>query len=301
MVTPPRQTPKWKTFEALVATIHEALDGGYFVIEQDVRVAEQVAGVSHQVDVLLRPKSPIVGPILISCKASRDKVGIDHVREWADIVANTGASAGVIVSDAGFTQPAIDAARSSYRRVSLWRPRPLTLDDYGPDEKSPDGYIACVTLSLKILEPILQKDQFDLQITRIDGKSEGRTIGFDFSRETRSTWYLRDGRDAVIGNLWDLFVHAAEKPKGEGTQEVVIPADAHLVLEGVRFKCDSFRFGLMFKAHEVVVDLDITKTAFAYENVATGQRRVVPLPPEHLQMGEGSDPLTRVLATGDEA
>lgn len=131
---------KWKKFEHLVARIHQALDASSFEFEHDVDVAE-LSGTTHQVDVLLRPKSSFTGPVLVSCKDRKERVGMTHVREWSDIVAHTGAAAGVIVARAGFASGACDLAKEPSRRISLWIPRPLIEEDFAPDEQSPEEYI----------------------------------------------------------------------------------------------------------------------------------------------------------------
>lgn len=115
----------WKDFESLVAQIHRTLDpGGQFEILQDVKLPE-VHGAKSQVDVLLRSKNKLLGDLLISCKSSRHPVGIDHVREWSDVVQRHGASAGAIVSPTGFSSEAKLAAADPQRRISIWLPRRL--------------------------------------------------------------------------------------------------------------------------------------------------------------------------------
>src|SRR5690242_7879324 len=103
---------RWRKFEHLVARIHQAVDGDYYAVEHDVTIVEPGTGrATAQIDVLLTPKSPFVGPVFVSCKSSSDPVGIDHVREWSDIVHRAGAAAGMIVSPTGFTARAVDAAK----------------------------------------------------------------------------------------------------------------------------------------------------------------------------------------------
>ena len=119
----------WQKFEHLVARIHQVLGGGRFTIEQDVTLTEP-SGAEHQIDVVLTPKGPFLGRILVSCKSSSVRVGMDHVREWADIVQHTGSAAGIIASPTGFTSGAIDLAKNPTRRVSLWVARLLTIEDF---------------------------------------------------------------------------------------------------------------------------------------------------------------------------
>ena len=122
---------RWEKFEDLIARIHKAVDGDYFRVEHNVRNMEPGPGQAPaQIDILLKPMSPLLASSFVSCKSSGDPVGIDHVREWSDIVHRAGAAAGIIVSPTGFTAGAIDAAKDPTRRLSLWVPRPFTDEDY---------------------------------------------------------------------------------------------------------------------------------------------------------------------------
>jgi hypothetical protein len=59
----------WQQFENLVAAIHRVLNSSDYDVETDV-VVEEPSSARHQIDVLLRPRTPFAGPGLVSCKVS---------------------------------------------------------------------------------------------------------------------------------------------------------------------------------------------------------------------------------------
>ena len=268
---------RWQEFEHLVAAIHRVLNAADYDIEVGASLVEPL-GAKHQIDVLLRPRTPFAGPILVSCKAWSDPVGVDHVREWSDIVQHTGAASGVIVAEAGFTSVAMDAARNVERRVSLWKPRPLTIQDFGPDADSPDGYIARVEARVVVATPRLVEGSFKLDISRADGLPGSEQLSRVFCFATRDQWYLRDDQDNVVENLWDLFVARGQAAQSRNVE--VAPREARfLVLDGVRMRFNRMAFVVQADQHEIHFDVDLLASAFGYENVLTGKVQVVPLPP----------------------
>jgi hypothetical protein len=266
---------KWQQFEQLVAAIHRLLNGADYDVEVDVKITEP-AGATHQIDVLLRPKSVFAGPILISCKAWSGPVGIEHVREWADIVQQTGAAAGVIVAESGFTSGAIDAARSICRRISLWRPRPLTDKDFVPDTESPNGYISQVQVRICLAQPRLVEGSVKLDVSRADGQSDGTTGSAIFSYQTRDLWYLRDETDNIVGNLWDLFLTRAQT--ATSAVEIVPSESRFLVLDGTRMRFNRLAFAIENIVDERTIEIDLLKSAMGYENAVSGRACIVPLP-----------------------
>lgn len=267
----------WKHFERLVAQIHDVLDGSNYTVRHNVTLTE-ASGATHQIDILLTPKTAFTGPVLISCKSSESPVGIDHIREWADIVNHLGAAAGVIVSPTGFTTGAIAAAKDPTRRISLWVPRPLTANDFSPDDESPNGYIREVNAQAIIHEPRPQPDTFVLDVESITGKYEGITLQFSFSAETRDSYYLRDDRDNVVSNLWDDYVEAATKLPASGLARVEPMEPRFIVLQGHRLRFKSLSMHVEIVEHVININVDLAKMAFGYENAVTGAIKIVPLP-----------------------
>jgi hypothetical protein len=270
---------RWKKFEQIVATIHRLLNADYD-IEEDSMIVEP-NGAKHQIDVVLRPRTPFLRPVLVSCKAWSKPVEIDHFREWSDIVQHSGAAAGVIVAESGFTSDSIKAAQNVERRVSLWKPRPLTKADFAPDNKSPNGYIARVLTHLTLATSRLVEGSITLDISRADGPPLGETVAKHFSAATRNLWYLRDEQDNVVENLWDLFVkhgQSANTPLVE-----LIPRESRfLMLDGVRMRFNRLTFEIQHNVHEVSFEVNLLEETLAYENVLTGSIQIVPLPPSVL-------------------
>ncbi|MGH8474153.1 MAG: restriction endonuclease [Methylococcales bacterium] len=268
---------RWQQFEELVASIHAILNTSDYDVETDVTI-EEASGAKHQIDVLLRPKTGFTGPVLVSCKAWADPVGVEHVREWSDIVQHTGAASGVIVAQTDFTAGAIEAAKNPERRVSLWRPRRLTRDDFGPDENSPNGYIARVQTSVQITWPRFVDGSLELDLICVDGQREEKEQSYRFQASTRKQWYLRDEHDNITENLWDLFIARAQSAEQSGVVEIVLAERRIVVLGGIQFHLRRVRFEIEILKHELMVDVDMLKRAIGYQNVVTGKVSIVPLP-----------------------
>jgi hypothetical protein len=266
---------RWKEFEQLVGRIHSALNGDH-EIDVDSTIVEP-CGAEAQIDVVLRPRTPFQRPVLISCKAWSQPVGIEHVREWSDIVQHNGCAAGVIVGESGFTAGAIKAARNVERRISLWKPRLLTDADFAPDNNSPNGYIARVPVRLAFVTPQLVDESFTLDISRADGPPRGEAVTKQFSAATRNLWYLRDAQDNVVENLWDLFVTLGQSAASP-TVEVVPRDPRFLMLDGVRMRFNRLAFGVRRDLREVAFEINLVERTFAYENAVTGKVQIVPFP-----------------------
>jgi hypothetical protein len=258
----------WQQFEALIAAIHRVLNASDFDVESDIAV-EEPSGAQHQIDVLLRPRTSFCGPILVSCKAWSAPVGIDHVREWADIVQHTGAAAGVIVAQVGFTSAAIDAARNLERRISLWRPRQLTVGDFGARAGVPGGFIARVQTRCVFREPRPVEGSFEIDVERADGLSERGELPFIFAHAERKRWYLRNEDDDVTDNLWDIYVARAEACLEAGVVEYIPSERRFLVLGGIRLQLKRFAFEVQVQHHEQLIEVDLVKHAIGYENMVT--------------------------------
>jgi hypothetical protein len=285
---------KWKDFERLVARIHSVLDPELYEVAHNVRISEPGGG-SHQVDVLLKPKRGFAGPVLVSCKSGGHSVGVDHVREWADVVQNTGASAGVIVAEAGFTNEAKTLASVPSRRLTLWMPRRLTLEDFAPDGASEiqedgtrAGYVCSVHMDLVLREPRPKPETMKLEVEPV-GPRTGKTVSHAFSQSTRNDWYLRDEHDRVVGNLWDLYVEAAKQLERSGAVEVVPDDPRFLVLGGVRQRFKSLAVEIEMVNHVREIDVDVREDALAYENAVTGEVKLVPLPASVLDAAREHD------------
>jgi hypothetical protein len=266
----------WQKFEHLVARLHKVLGGDHYTVDQDITIAEP-SGAEHQIDVVVTPKSPFLGRILISCKSGAENVGMDHVREWSDIVQHTGSASGVIVSPQGFTSGAIDLGKNTARRVSLWIARPLTDDDFAPDEKSPEGYIRRIELNLQIRESRPRIESFKVDAEAVTPEHKGQRISFNFSRETRDQFYLRDVQDNVVGNLWDDYIAAATSLP-EGGPACVEPTELRfLIIEGHRVQFKSLRFEIDLVQHDSRHEIDLANGMYGYQNAVSGQVLPVPL------------------------
>ncbi len=279
---------RWERFEDLVGRIHDALGRGAYSVDRDVIVSEPSGG-SHQIDVRLRPTNPFSPPILVSCKSGGAPVGADHVREWSDIVQQTGAAAGIIVSPAGYTAGAVNLAGKPERRVSLWVPRLLTAADFGPTRESPMGLVQAVRITSKIYSPRVRPETFKLDVAALEGPL-GREFTFEFSAVRRSDWYLRDDADNVVGNAWDDFVAAVEQVRERGEVRIAPEFPRFIVFEGYRLRFNALHVVVELDCTEIEHGFDLTLDAFGYENAVTGKVAWVPLPARILEGALQRDP-----------
>lgn len=266
----------WKAFETLVANIHRVLNASDYDVQPNVTL-EEPSGARHQIDVLLSPRTAFAGPVLVSCKDWSTPVGIDHIREWADIVQHTGSAAGVIVASTGFSTAAIDAVRNRERRLSLWRPRQLTLDDFGPDEASEAGYVAGVQVNMDLRSPRYVDETFKLDVDVPKRDGEPKEVRFSFSYASRNAWYLRNDVDEIVGNLWDQFVEQVESSLESGQVTIAPNGPQFLVLDGTRLAFRGASFDVRVTHYRQVIEVDLLRDAVGYENVLTGEVKVVPL------------------------
>jgi hypothetical protein len=81
----------------------------------DHKVPDRDTGTPRQCDVWINAKFGGHWPlsILVSCKDHKKKLNVDDIGAFRDEIRSTGASTGVIYSKSGFTQPAIEKAKSS--------------------------------------------------------------------------------------------------------------------------------------------------------------------------------------------
>ena len=220
---------KGEEFERFVAAIHMVLDGSSWIVHHDKSIKDS-SGASNQIDVYLESKSSFCGPILISAKDWSDPVGIDHIREWADIVRETGASAGVIVARTGFTRDAKKAAGSLTRRLSLWTTRKLKYSDFSTNE------VAAIKINLAFYERRINEKTFNFEAHRADGPIEGRKVEYNFSAKARPNLFLRDDKGEIVGNLWDLFVERSHGVTESSTIVIETESPTYLVFQGIRMK-----------------------------------------------------------------
>ena len=274
----------WQHFENLVASIHRFVSGSEYEVETNVLLTEPSGG-SHQIDVRLVPKSHFARPILISCKAWKAPVGVEHIREWSDIVQQTGAGSGVVVAEHGFTEGAIHLARKPERRLSLWTPRPLTLEDFAPDGDCPDGYVARVPVEICAISNRIVDGSFKLDAARTDGKNEGRAQRFSFGPSNRDLWFLRDEADNLRENLWDVIAAVVDGAGRAGEHRIEPKERRFLVLDGIRYQFAGAAFEIESHEHRRSLHFDILPNAMGYENAVTGEVTFVPLPHLRAELG----------------
>ena len=158
------------------------------------------------------------------------------------------------------------------------------MDDFEPDEVSEiqedgtrAGYVWSVDVNavLHSLRPRTETASFDVETV---GPKIGKKVDFQFSRAHRDDWYLRDESDRVVGNLWDQFAKAITLIQETTIVEVAPPTPQFLVLGGSRVRFKSLSMEVEVSKHEHHIRVDLGKDAFGYENAATGEVKIVPMP-----------------------
>ncbi len=263
----------WRKFEKLIEAFHTTFHGDHYEVQKDVTLTGQTGG-THQIDVLLRPRSPYSGPVIVSCKFENSPTGPDHVREWSTVVNEVAAAKGVIVSKSGFTPDAIAIAQNPERRVELWHVREL-------NEKDFDGYIQKISIQATLKEPYIPENTVHFVVEPTQKGAIREKIPFRFSRRTRNELYLRDEQDTIRENLWDEFVKfyyenvSIDKDILQHTIKFEEPR--FIVVNGRRFIFRSFSFEIHHRLHTFEIEFDaLEHFNLVYENVITKETKLVP-------------------------
>jgi hypothetical protein len=116
-VSTPRQPPKWKRFEDLVAHIQATLTPGA-VVEQNIKLKGR-SGLERQIDICVRlTEGQFDLFIVIDCKDYNRKVNVNDVEAVMGLCKDVGANQGAIVTTRGFTDGATRRARDA--RMNLY-------------------------------------------------------------------------------------------------------------------------------------------------------------------------------------
>lgn len=104
--------PDWKIFEQIVTQIHKTLSPKAEVVHDD-RIFGQDSKKKRQIDISIRQT---IGPhrilIIVQCRHYKRKIDVNGVGEFATVIKDVHANMGVMVSNAGFTDGAINLAKS---------------------------------------------------------------------------------------------------------------------------------------------------------------------------------------------
>jgi len=106
-------TPDWKVFEKIVAQIHKTLSPQAKVTHDD-KIEGHESKKRRQIDISIRQN---IGPhrilIIVQCKNYKRKIDITDVGEFVSVIKDVRANMGVLVSNAGFTDGAINLAKEN--------------------------------------------------------------------------------------------------------------------------------------------------------------------------------------------
>ncbi len=259
-------TQKGKRLEEYVERFCKQYLAADFEVTPDVTVS------NRQIDVLLQPRNSLLGPILVSCKNEKAKVDVSHLYDWAQIVLISGASSGIIVSVTGFTQPEVDFARNPERRLTLWHCRESTDADFGE--------VGGISVVGQMTSPCVRNPNIALKQV---GAELRRTRRFqeELSAATRDRWTYHTPGGAV-GNLWDdIQSSIASTPPSKELTHIVFEVEPRRLFtrEGTQFEMESFSFDIQHHMINISFDVDFRRDLpFVFENVVSGERRLVPFP-----------------------
>lgn len=112
-----KEEPEWSKYKKIVAQIHKTLSPNANITHND-KILGFESKILRQIDVSIRQK---IGPyeilIIVQCKDYTNKVDINDVGEFITVIKDIRANKGVVVSNSGFTEGAINLAKEN--NVSL--------------------------------------------------------------------------------------------------------------------------------------------------------------------------------------
>jgi hypothetical protein len=109
-------------YERLAAMVFKALEDRNTVIH-DLKLAGDDPEVKHQIDVTIEAAGA-TKRVLVECKdfdLSKDKVGLDIIRNFRSVLEDTKADEGIVITCVGFTEDAQKYARSKNIKLAVLR------------------------------------------------------------------------------------------------------------------------------------------------------------------------------------
>lgn len=108
-----KNVPKWREYEKITAQIYKTLSSQAIVTHND-KIYGHDSKKERQIDISIRQN---IGPhtmlIIVQCKDYKDKIDVNDVGELIAVVKDVRANMGVMVSNSGFTDGAINLAKEN--------------------------------------------------------------------------------------------------------------------------------------------------------------------------------------------
>ncbi len=106
-----KETPDWKIFEKIADQIHKSLLPKAEVVLDD-SIPGHDSKQPRQIDISIRQHlGPYPTLIIVQCRHYKNKIDLNDVEQFVSVIKDIRANAGVIISNAGFTEGAISLAR----------------------------------------------------------------------------------------------------------------------------------------------------------------------------------------------
>lgn len=202
----------WKKYEEITKYIYETLGQSNGVKIECFGNECKLKGKSevfHQIDVYATHSDGLhTYKTLVECKYWNDNINKDIIMKVAEIVEDTGASKGVIVSKNGFTPDAVAFAK--YKNIGLIELRE-------PTEKDWEGRIKDIHFEMNMLVPRVER--FEILVP------EGTTPNFKTGRQAVEYLQIKQ-TDGSIENIhkWitDFTNELCKKEKNEKLEKTYI-------------------------------------------------------------------------------
>jgi hypothetical protein len=127
--------PRWKKYERIVEQIHKTLSPKAKITYDD-RIDGHDSKKTRQIDISIRQR---VGPypilVIIQCRDYKRKLDVNAVGEFAAVVKDVHASMGVMISNSGFTDGALNLAKEY--NIGLYSVVDAENEDWGVTVKLP--------------------------------------------------------------------------------------------------------------------------------------------------------------------
>jgi hypothetical protein len=105
--------PKWKRFEKVIHQLHAQLAPEGAIVTHDDKIVGQDSKTERQLDITIRiTVTHYRLLIVIECKDEARPVDVGEIGAFASVLRDVKANKGVMISSAGYTEPAIEMARS---------------------------------------------------------------------------------------------------------------------------------------------------------------------------------------------
>ena len=225
----------WKKYEEITKHIYETLGKASGVRVECFGNQCKIKGksfVEHQVDVLTSHSDGIHSyKTVIECKYWEENINKDIIMKVAEIVEDTGASKGIIVSKNGFTPDAVAFAK--YKNIGLVELREPTDDDW-------EGRIRTIQFNMNMLLPQVNGIELIISPETISTLKQGSRMRVEFldfeypdGKTENIEKYIKDFTDEVCKKEENEPFEKVYEFE-EGTVAIYAPTKEKTIVKGIK-------------------------------------------------------------------